>query len=567
MSMPSQMRALFAYILSLCEINNGHSLWNDYKDSMMEDFLRGGLLPNVAEAVAYTEIKEIALGCGVDITTIIPPPMCTTAVIDNDVVDVYAYCEEGSRLYQTLNAQQKHIVDAVITNTEKCVFIDGPGGSGKTYTYNVLYRLLVGQGKRVLNVAWSGIAATLLPRGRTVHSAFCLPVPINKTRKTFLMSVQSRQARDLQSTDCIIWDEAPMAPKFALEAVDQLLRDIAQSDQPFDGKTMTLGGDFRQIPPVVPQAGRMEVVNITIKNCSLWPYFRQFSLTENMRAQSAGAQWCNFLIQLGNGEMQDPSGNVEIPAELLSRGDIIDDVFGDITTMEDINTAVDRAILTPKNFDSLEINNKVLRRLPGEEKLCRSTDEVECETEADTTNFPLKFLNSLTPPGYPPHELFLKNGAIVMLLRNLRVTQGLCNGTRLIVRHVSRHVLGCEIATGSNKGQYTLIPRIIFQPGQSDTSPCRLRRRQFPVRLAFAMTINKSQGQTFSKVGVYLPSPIFPMVNSTSHFLEFATRINSKFCFRVEKTEPPTLYSKKCCSSSDEQPPLISFSCRSVNGV
>ncbi|KIH62437.1 hypothetical protein ANCDUO_07279 [Ancylostoma duodenale] len=107
-----------------------------------------------------------------------------------------------------------------------------------------------------------------------------------------------------------------------------------------------------------------------------------------MRAQSAGAQWCNFLIQLGNGEMQDPSGNLEIPAELLSRGDIIDDVFGDITTMEDINTAVDRAILS---FDSLEINNKVLRRLPGEEKLCRSTDEVECETEADATNFPSNF--------------------------------------------------------------------------------------------------------------------------------------------------------------------------------
>ncbi|KAL6742857.1 hypothetical protein Aduo_015960 [Ancylostoma duodenale] len=219
MSMPSQMRASFAYILSLCETNNGHSLWNDFKNSMMEDFLRGGLLPNGAEAVAFTEIKEIALGCGVDITTIIPPPMCTTAVIDNDVVDVDAYREEGSQLYQTSNAQQKHIVDAVITNTEKCVFIDGPGGSGKTYIYNVLYKLLVGQGKRLLNVAWSGIAATLLPRGRTVHSAFCLPIPINETRKTSLMSVQSRQAKDLHSTDCIIWDKAPMAPKFALEEV------------------------------------------------------------------------------------------------------------------------------------------------------------------------------------------------------------------------------------------------------------------------------------------------------------------------------------------------------------
>ncbi|KAL6730127.1 hypothetical protein Aduo_001122 [Ancylostoma duodenale] len=130
---------------------------------------------------------------------------------------------------------------------------------------------------------WSGMTATLLPRGRTVHSAFCLPVPINETRRTSLMSIQSKQAKDLLFSDCIICDEAPVAPKFALKAVDQLLRDIAQSVQPFDGETMILGGEFRQIPPVVAQASRMEVVNITIKNCSLWPHFRQFSPTENMR--------------------------------------------------------------------------------------------------------------------------------------------------------------------------------------------------------------------------------------------------------------------------------------------
>ncbi|KAL6730128.1 hypothetical protein Aduo_001123 [Ancylostoma duodenale] len=98
-SMPSHMRALFAYMLSLCEVNNGHSLWNDFEDSRIEDFLRRGLPSNVAGAVAYTEIKETALGCGVNITTIIPPPLCTAAVIDNDIVYIDVYREEGSRLY------------------------------------------------------------------------------------------------------------------------------------------------------------------------------------------------------------------------------------------------------------------------------------------------------------------------------------------------------------------------------------------------------------------------------------------------------------------------------------
>ncbi|RCN38351.1 hypothetical protein ANCCAN_15740 [Ancylostoma caninum] len=163
-----------------------------------------------------------------------------------------------------------------------------------------------------------------------------------------------------------------------------------------------------------------------------------------MRVQGAGAKWCNFLIRLGNGEMQDSPGNVGLPTELMSGGDISG-----------------QSNYHSKNFDSLEISSKVLRRLPGEEEVYRSTDEVVCGTEADANNFPVEFLNSSTPQGYPPHELFLKNGAIVMLLRN-RVTQGLCNGTRLIVRHTSRHVLGCQIATESNKDS-----KEIFNPART----------------------------------------------------------------------------------------------------
>ncbi|VDP12686.1 unnamed protein product [Heligmosomoides polygyrus] len=74
---------------------------------------------------------------------------------------------------------------------------------------------------------------------------------------------------------------------------------------------------------------------------------------------------------------------------------------------------------------------------------------------------------------------------------------------------MDRYILGCKIATGANKGQYVLIHRIIFCPPAYGTSPCRVKRRQFSVRLAYAMTISKSQGQTFDRVGVYLPSPVF----------------------------------------------------------
>ena len=108
----------------------------------------------------------------------------------------------------------------------------------------------------------------------------------------------------------------------------------------------------------------------------------------------------------------------------------------------------------------------------------------------------------------PPHKLKLKIGAIVMLLRNLDVHQGLCNGIRLIVRRLLNHTIDCEVATGSNKGSRVLIPRITLTPFDPFL-PFQLRRHQFPIRLSFAMTINKSQGQTFDRLGLLLPQPVF----------------------------------------------------------
>ena len=96
-----------------------------------------------------------------------------------------------------------------------------------------------------------------------------------------------------------------------------------------------------------------------------------------------------------------------------------------------------------------------------------------------------------------------------MLLRNINIRKGLCNGTRLIVRNLHHdHSIDAEVLTGSNKGSRVLIPRMKLAP--SDVSlPFILERVQFPVRLSYCMTINKAQSQTFEKVGIYLPDPVF----------------------------------------------------------
>jgi hypothetical protein len=110
-----------------------------------------------------------------------------------------------------------------------------------------------------------------------------------------------------------------------------------------------------------------------------------------------------------------------------------------------------------------------------------------------------------------PLQLKLKVGMPIILMRNLDFTQGLANGTRLIVVGLGRNIITAKIMTGSreNVGKVVLIPRIPLTPTDSIQMPIMFTRKQFPIRPAFAMTINKSQGQTFEKVGIYLPRPVF----------------------------------------------------------
>ena len=95
-----------------------------------------------------------------------------------------------------------------------------------------------------------------------------------------------------------------------------------------------------------------------------------------------------------------------------------------------------------------------------------------------------------------------------MLLRNLDPTEGLRNGTRLQITQMADHLIGAKFITGTRVGEKVFLHRMLITP--SDTKiPFKMRRRQFPLKVAFAMTINKSQGQSLAKVGLFLRRPVF----------------------------------------------------------
>lgn len=140
-----------------------------------------------------------------------------------------------------------------------------------------------------------------------------------------------------------------------------------------------------------------------------------------------------------------------------------------------------------------------------------SIDTCEDDTIGATSLFnhvTPEYMSAINPPGLPASILYLKVGAPIMLLCNLRPKKGLCNGTRLIITALKQHVIEAQILSGTFAGQKHYIPRIDLHSQTGDTF-FTLRRRQFPIRLCFAITINKSQGQSLNTVGIDLSLPVF----------------------------------------------------------
>ena len=226
-------------------------------------------------------------------------------------------------------------------------------------------------------------------------------------------------------------------------------------------------------------------------------------------------EFSNFLLQIGEGLIPNNintkyEDEIMLPYNIsrnIDEHELIEAVFPDIAN-NSLNVAfmTSRAILAPKNSDVNRINDIAVKYLPGQEKRYLSTDSVTCPRQK--TIYPVEFLNKLSASSIPQHILTLKLNQPIMLLRNIAQTSGLCNGTRLIIRGMFEFILDVEIACGKNFGKRFLIPRTAITPSDLDF-PIDLKRIQFPVRSAFAMTINKSQGSTLSFVGIYLEEPVF----------------------------------------------------------
>ena len=426
------------------------------------------------------------------------------------------------------------VMQAASQDSTLYVYIDARGGTGKTFVLNaILAAVRVMDGGSIgLGVGSTGIAANLLHLGRTFHSRFKVPLNINQD-SICNIDVQSNLAQLIRISKIIVWDEAPMGHRHHLEALDRTLRDIMDVDKPFGGKLLILSGDFRQCLTVIPGATRAQIVGAAINRSSLWRFFQVMQLDENMRVKLSNdpeaKTFDDFTLRLGNGDLEttDDADYVEVPEEMCNeiKPNSVEHPEAEKDSMKNLAAHVypdlvknsnkcgwmnGRAILAPTNKQVDQINDLITDMFPGTPVVLTSSDDLI--NANDFQRFTVEYLNSLSPTGLPNHRLFIKPGMPLMLMRNLNPKMGLCNGTRLIFNKVHKnHLLECTIAGGEHSGRKVLIPRITLRPKDREY-PFEWCRRQFPVRVAFAMTINKSQGQTLLKVGVWLNDPCFAHV-------------------------------------------------------
>lgn len=535
-STPRELRSLLVTLIIVGA--PARNIWDTHKDHLMADYITH-MSESAATDRALRHIDLMLAKHGKTTTTVGLPAVSHPDTEYHRLLAAFDRAdmrEQADNAIPQLNTEQKNVFDAVINSVQSkaggVFMIDAPAGSGKTFTMNAISADLRAKGNLVLCSASTGIAALLLPGGLTAHSTFKIPFGDNLVPGSVCnVKSESERGQVLRRADLIIWDEIPMSDKLAPEALDLTLRDLRGCDKPFGGTTILFGGDWRQVGPVVPFGTPADVIESSLISSHLWNKVHRFRLVHSMRDR-LDKPYSRTVRAVGEGLLPPltlPDESVVIPLQYTLPPEqpkaapadppltcslngvtefqhLIDFVYPDILTAAPSEFA-DRGILSPTNASTDEINGHILHLLPNQMHSLTSANTIIKSNPNDVEEVSsVEFLQKIDVPGVPPHKLDLKVGCIVMFIRNVNFDSGIVNGRKGIVRAISPRIVDVQvIARGS---PLVKIPRILFEVkvGRQGTS---FHRRQFPLRVCYAMTINKSQGQTLARVGLDLRSDVF----------------------------------------------------------
>ena len=525
----SQFRRLFVTLL----LNgaSGAELWKEFVGDLTEDYLsRMTLEAARAEALRVIDLMLLENGrCTAEYG--LPTVAHASTELDRfqnmfDQSNENAAAELGRT---TLTPEQlviyQRVIQSVQENQGKIFMVRAPGGTGKTYTMNLVAAKLRGQGKIVIEVAASGIAALQMKAGWTSHSMFKLPREERHFEGCLCdITAESQRAALLRAADLIVWDEVTMSHRYSIEAVDKTLRDFMQTDLPFGGKTVAFAGDWRQTATIVPRGTDKQSIDASFISSPLYSQVEALTLEAAMRDR-ADPVYAAFVRSVGNGTapivetvdgkrcilLRLPDGRTiqttTSPQELLRF------VYGDDATSYDPYACASKALLAPTNVSTDTINAGVLKKVTTPSYVALSTDFLKADdtkkglAEKTRRDFPPDVLHKMDEKNVPPHRLELKENALVMICRNVNIREKLVNGQKAVIQKIHNNTIEVRLLLPGPPVIVTL-PRINFTV-KTNQNGVSFQRRQYPLRLCYAMTINKAQGQTLDKIGLDLRDDVF----------------------------------------------------------
>ncbi len=283
----------------------------------------------------------------------------------------------------------------------------------------------------------------------------------------------------------------------------------------FGGKMVLQAGDHRQIPPIVKGGNKTDILRTSIKFSAILKDVQIFPLTSPQRDRE-DAEYSEFVLAIGEDRVEkitiDEEGEKKqvVPLTMVQRVETVEEliefVYDDVS---DVASCARKAVLSGTNENIDSINELVLNKLNGDTIELLSADSCAMdETDPENRFAPTEVLHTFGAPGVPHHRLVIKHGCVCILLRNMSFDDGLVNGAKLVIRNATTRIIEADLLRDGFTPKRVSIPRILFK-FQPMYSAITVLRRQFPLRLAYSLTFNKSQGQTLQKVGLDLRNDVF----------------------------------------------------------
>ncbi len=380
----------------------------------------------------------------------------------------------------TENREQQKAFD-IVANTNNCLFITGKAGTGKT---TFVKRLLEEVDKNFLVLAPTGIAA-LAVGGQTIHSFFGFPLDVIGPHTH--LSISPIQKDMLEKVDTIIVDEASMVRSDMVDGMDRCLRIAFNTHMPFGGKQVVFVGDLFQLPPVVKMGSVDEEMLHDLYGSGV-PFFFKAQVLKRMNLlniefqkvyRQSDAEFVNILNKIRIGETTSDD------LTLLNQH---------VCKTEDLSDY--SVILSAFNKRVEQINEKKLAEIDAEE-FCYEGQISGSFNKGDSS---------------APMRLRLKVGAQVIFCRN-DYAHGCANGTIAMVKKLEEDRITIRLENGTElnvkQATWESYERVYNRETRRMESKVVGTYTQYPLRLAWAITIHKSQGMTFDRMHLDLTRGTF----------------------------------------------------------